>query len=125
MIEEELKENLLVLVSEINASRVTPKINFNQQNKTTSNMSLTGGNGRIWIQPHTEGMDVSISGQSLEKQMYGFMLSLFRRDCDGYKQRNATKGFKRQPFWRTSDFMQVKEVAFEYAKTSPSETSSK
>lgn len=125
MTEEDCKEKLQKLLVQINASRATSKLKFNQQVKITSHMSLSGGNGRIWINPHREGIDVSLSGQSLEKQMYGFMFRLFGRDCDGFKQKNAGKGFKRQPFWRTTDFRQVKEVAFKYAKTSPSKSSSK
>ncbi len=45
------------------------------------------------------------------------LTSYFGRNPDGYKQRNATRGFERQPFWRTSNFLNVEAVCEMYAKT--------
>jgi len=81
-------------------------------------MSISGANGRVWIQPSTAGYDVSLSGESLEKQLYTFMKELFGHECNGYKQTNNNEGTKRQPFWRTSDFKKVRAAVCHYAKTS-------
>lgn len=112
-----LKNELLEFIHAINTSSGDPKLVFNQQDVVRENMSISGCNGRIWISPSSEGYDVSLSGISLEREMYGYMRALFGHECTGYKQRNANKGFKRQPFWRTSDFHKVESVIERYAKT--------
>ena len=78
-------------------------------------MSFSGGNGRIWITPSLDGYDISLSGASLQKQMYPFMKDRVGRDCDGFKQRN--KDLKNQPFWRVSDFELVRQAVIHYADT--------
>ncbi|GGB01009.1 hypothetical protein [Agarivorans gilvus] len=103
------------VVSELNRQAVV--ITLNQQVKTKKHMSLSGANGRLWISPSQYGYDVSLSGLSLEKQLEPTLTSYFGRECDGYKQLNGNKGFKRQPFWRTDNFRDVEVVCEMYAKT--------
>ena len=117
MDEDILKSLLEKLVDSINSDQGNLKIRFNQQVKQTKNMSLTGGNGRLYVQPAIDGYDISLSGKSLENEMYGFMRSLCNKDCDGYKQLNKRLGKKDQPFWRVEDFNMVRESAYHYAKT--------
>ncbi|MGV0035200.1 MAG: hypothetical protein ACNYPE_09610 [Candidatus Azotimanducaceae bacterium WSBS_2022_MAG_OTU7] len=117
MNEKVLKSQLKKIVDDINAGNSSSRVEFKQQRKTTANMSVTGGNGRIYIQPSSIGYDVSLSGQSLERQMCSYMINLFGKNCDGYKQRNATQGFKRQPFWRTDDLSKVRKAIFHYASS--------
>jgi hypothetical protein len=76
---------------------------------------LTHGSGRIYVQPSRSGCDVSLSGQVIEREMYLFMRELFWRECDGFKQRNRNRGWDKQPFWSTSDFVKVKEAIRWYA----------
>ena len=117
MNEEIVKNQLERLVNSINSTQGDLRIKFNQQVKQTKNMSLTGGNGRLYVQPSTEGYDISLSGKSLENGMYGFMSGLCKKECDGYKQLNERLGKKDQPFWRVDDFNIVREAALHYAKT--------
>lgn len=114
---EILKSQILNLVDEINESIGIKKIAFNQQAKKKENMSLTGANGRLWIQPTTDGYDVSLSGKSLENEMTPFLTKLFNRREDGYKQSNASQGKLDQPYWRTSDFGLVRQTAIRYAQS--------
>lgn len=75
-------------------------------------MSFIGGNGRIGIQPFHSEYDVSLSGKSVEKQMYKFMCDLCGKNPNGYKQTKS-----RQPFWRVADFKLVEKAVYHYAKT--------
>ncbi len=111
-----LKNKLIALVEEINNNTKTT-ISFNQQSKKKENMSLSGGNGRMWIQPSPEGYDISLSGISLEKNLTPYMEKLFGKPCDGYKQTNNNIGIIRQPYWRTDSFKLVSQAAYEYSKT--------
>jgi hypothetical protein len=117
MNENNARKLLIDIVKEINTFQGSLKITFNQQARQKKNMSFCGGNGRLWVQPVTEGYDVSLSGKSLEKQMYGFMSNLCDRECDGYKQTNMNKGKKENPFWRVADFDKVRKAAYYYAET--------
>ena len=110
---EDLRKRLLALQNEINAA--TARIQLHQQSVIRANMSFSGGNGRIWITPSLDGYDISLSGASLQKQMYPFMKDRVGRDCDGFKQRN--KDLKNQPFWRVSDFDLVRQAVIHYADT--------
>src|SRR5690606_11307933 len=53
-------------------------IGFHQQRKKRGNMSFTGGNGRICIQPAYDCYDVSLSGKSLTAEMGPVMRRLFK-----------------------------------------------
>ena len=114
---ERLKRRLIALRDEINAHHGSEKVAFNQQDAEKANMSFSGCNGRIWIQPAPERYDVSLSGKSLEAQLTEPFNRLFGKPFDGYKQPNANKGTYTQPYWRTSDFELVRQAAFKYADT--------
>ncbi|SFK48836.1 hypothetical protein SAMN04488079_11274 [Methylophaga sulfidovorans] len=118
MHEDIVCKQLEKLVDEINASNSNYKIKFNRQVKQTKNMSLSGANGRLGVQPSSVGYDISLSGKSIQKQMYSFMKELCNKECDGYKQLNTKLGKKDQPYWRVSDFSVVKKAAYNYATTS-------
>jgi hypothetical protein len=60
------------LKSEVNINPLH-NIKFEQQPVKEENMSFTGGNGRICIQPFHSEYDISLSGKSIEKQMYQFI----------------------------------------------------
>jgi hypothetical protein len=113
----DLKSRLAALEQEINSGGQY-KVQLHQQDVHKHHLSFSGGNGRIWISPNTEGYDISLSGKSLERQMYPFMRDLCERECNGYKQTNARLGKKDNPFWRVSDFDLVKRAVFHYASTS-------
>ena len=112
--EDVIKDQLEELVDSINSRLSSTRIEFNQQPKTKGNMSITGCNGRMFVQPSVEGYDVSLSGKSLENEMHDFLCKLFGKECDGYKQTNTRLGKKSQPFWRVSDFQQVVEAVYRY-----------
>jgi|688.fasta_scaffold236373_2 hypothetical protein len=114
---EDLKKRMLNLLDQINALG-NHQLQVHQQRVTKEHLCFMGGNGRIWITPCTAGYDISLSGKSLENQMYPFMRDLCGRECDGYKQTNARLGRKDNPFWRVNDFELVKKAVFRYASTS-------
>ncbi|EJO4031858.1 histidine kinase [Vibrio cholerae] len=104
------------VVSDIN-HRFRSSLVLNQQKVTKKHISLSGANGRLWVSPSIGGYDVSVSGKSLENELVPTLTSYFGRGPDGYKQKNANKGFKHQPFWRTKDFQNVQAVCEMYVKT--------
>ncbi|EMI4329422.1 histidine kinase [Vibrio cholerae] len=104
------------VVSDIN-HRFRSSLVLNQQKVTKKHISLSGANGRLWMSPSIGGYDVSVSGKSLENELVPILTSYFGRGPDGYKQKNANKGFKHQPFWRTKDFQDVQAVCEMYVKT--------
>ncbi len=108
-----LKSKLIKLEEEVNSNSVY-NIKFHQQQVTKENMSFSGGNGRIGIQPFHSEYDISLSGKSVEKQMYKFMCDLCGKNHNGYKQ---TKPEPWQPFWRIADFKLVEKAVYHYAKT--------
>ena len=108
-----LKSKLIELKEQVNSNSAY-NINFHQQPVTKENMGFSGGNGRIWIQPFHSEYDISLSGKSVEKQMYKFMCDLCGKNHNGYKQ---TKPEPRQPFWRVADFKLVEKAVYHYAKT--------
>ncbi|PML05254.1 hypothetical protein BCT86_13035 [Vibrio breoganii] len=110
-----LHRRLILLVTRLNESGYS-SIKLHQQNKRKENMSLEGGIGRLYVQPSANGYDVSLSGASIEHLMTKQLEELFGRIPDGYKQTNATKGFKKQPYWRTDNFSHVEVVSEMYAR---------
>ncbi len=106
-----LEKQLRNLVSESNSDVGFEKLKFNQQSVRRENMSLTGGNGRIWIQPSAIGYDVSLSGKSVEKELYETFKHIFGATHTGYKQSGS------QPFWRTENFSLVKKAVHAYSQT--------
>lgn len=113
---EDLKSRLAALEREINSSGQY-NIQLHQQNVHKHHLSFSGGNGRIWISPNSEGYDISLSGKSLASQMYPFMRDVCGRECDGYKQTNERLGKKDNPFWRVNDFALVSASVHHYART--------
>jgi len=91
-------------VMELNALIDHDKLKFNQQKAVKKHMSISGRNGRVWITPSSVGYDVSLSGKSVEKQLYPTFKIIFGSLHHGYKQSG------RQPFWRTDNFTLVKRL---------------
>jgi hypothetical protein len=106
---EILKNKLLQLQSEVNINPLH-NIKFEQQEAKKENMGFIGGNGKIYIQPFHSEYDISLSGKSIEKQMYQFM-------CDLCGKREGYKHKSRQAFWRVTDFKLVEKAVYHYAKT--------
>jgi hypothetical protein len=109
---EILKNKLIQLESEVNINPLH-NIEFHNNQVKKENMSFTGGNGRIWIQPFHREYDISLSGKSIEKHMYRFMCDLCGKNHNGYKQ---TKPEPHAPFWRITDFKLVEKAVYHYAK---------
>ena len=108
-----LKTKLELLQAELVASGAK-NIQLNQQAIKKANLSFSGGDGRIYIQPSSVGYDISLSGQSLQKAMFGFMTDLCGGNPDGYKQ---TKPAPHAPFWRVSNFALVEKAVRRYSQT--------
>lgn len=111
--EDLLKSRLVALVEEINAQGSDYKVKFNQQKVNTYNMSISGANGRMYINPLSDGYDVSLLGESLVEVVYAKIQELFGKPHCGYKH----KGKEYQPYWRTDNFELVKQAVYIYAKT--------
>jgi hypothetical protein len=110
---EIVERQLRDLVKELNRTIGREKIEFDQQPKVKAHMSLMGGNGRLCVAPNTKGIDVSVRGQSVEKQLYPEFEKLFGRKHYGYRFPKD----KRQAFWRVESFADVRAAAEIYAKT--------
>jgi hypothetical protein len=82
------------------------RLKFNQQRKTRANMSFSGGNGRLWIQPVAGCYDLSLPG-------HGKNL----RQASRWLQANHRRiGKQDQPFWRVENFDLVREAVEKYAR---------
>jgi hypothetical protein len=81
-------------------------------------MSLTGAvaKGRLGVYPCSEGCDISLSGKSIQQEMYDYMRNLCGKERDGFIQPNQPRGTNNQPFWRVTDFELVRKAAFHYAE---------
>ena len=112
-----LKAQLQKLVDIVNVSSPFYEIEFYQQKMEKRNMSISGGNGRLWVQPAKHGYYVSLSGRSLVKEMSPFMREIFKKKHDGYKQPNSKTGRLDQPYWKTDNFELVVRAAFYYSRT--------
>jgi hypothetical protein len=113
---EILKARLLKLEAKINEDGRN-KIQYHEQHEDKKNMSFTGGNGRLYVTPSSEGYDISLSGKLLQSQMYPFMRDLCGKECDGYKQTNQKIGKQDVLFWRIEDFALVVKAVRHYSKT--------
>ena len=111
-----MKQRLQELVDEVNATSAVC-LKFHQQKKTEGNMSISGCNGRLWVQPSSLGYNISLSGKSLEKEMYPFMRQLCGKECTGYAQTNKRIGKKDQPYWRVESFDTVRKAVYQYSHT--------
>ena len=105
------------LVDIVNVSSPFYEIEFYQQKIEKRNMSISGGNGRLWVQPAKDGYYVSLSGRSLVKEMSPFMREIFKKKHDGYKQPNSKAGRLDQPYWKTDNFELVVRAVFCYSRT--------
>ena len=94
-----------------------PHLRLNQQRISKKNMSFSGANGRIWIQPVNGEYDISLSGKALESELTPVLIGLCGRQCDGFKQMNKRLGRTDQPYWRVADFSLVEAAVQSYAKT--------
>ena len=92
-------------------------LKFNQQRIARENMSFSGANGRLWIQPVAGSYDVSLSGKALTAEMSPEMRSICGHECNGYKQTNKRLGKRDQPYWRVEDFALVRAAVERYSKT--------
>ncbi|MFA0252683.1 hypothetical protein AB4480_25050, partial [Vibrio sp. 10N.261.45.A4] len=79
-----LFERLVKLV-ELHNSQSGSNLKVLQQEKVKANISIAGGNGRLYVHPNSEGYDVSLSGQSLEHILTPSLVDFFHRSPDGYK----------------------------------------
>lgn len=91
-------------------------IRFNQQRVSKGNMSFSGGNGRIWMQPVANHYDLSLSGKALIAEMSSDMNLICGRACIGYKQTNKKLAKQDQPYWRVQDFKLVRAAVDRYSK---------
>ena len=112
------QQKLLALRDEVNSDGLGP-IEFHQQEVNKQSMSFTGGDGRIYIRTvdagrGEESYDISLSGQSIQRNMSPYMENLCGRARDGYKQSS-----EKNPYWRVKDFDLVKKAVYHYAKTKP------
>ncbi len=112
-----LKAQLQKLVDIVNVSSPFYEIKFYQQKIEKRNMSISGGNGRLWVQPAKDGYYISLSGRSLVKEMSPFMREIFEKKHDGYKQPNSKTGRLDQPYWKTDNFELVVRAVFYYSRT--------
>ena len=113
---DRLAAQLKSLERELHESGST-HVRLNQQRISRENMSFSGANGRIWIQPANGAYDISLSGRALVNELGPAIQSICGRQCDGYKQTNRRLGKADQPYWRVADFALVKAAAHLYAKT--------
>lgn len=113
---EILYQSLQKVVWELN-DRLALDITLNQQDIIKKNISLSGCNGRLWVYPVAGAYDVSLSGLSLESELSPRLKEYFGCEPQGYKQANANKGFKKQPYWRTTNLNDVAIICEMYAKT--------
>ena len=67
------KQQLIALVDKVNKENPGMSLEFHQQRITKKNMCVRGNNGSLWIEPFQNWYDIGLSGQSLTKQMQGFM----------------------------------------------------
>lgn len=109
-----LKSQLISFVAEINESLNCEKLAFHQQSVQKTNISIIGGNGRLYINPTSKGYNIGLSGVSLTAEMYDYMCELTKKD------RNDKYGFpalKRLPKWEVESFSIVKEAILRYSKS--------
>ena len=106
------ENQLRALVRKIRSENATSLVEFCQNPKTKRNMGVKGCNGTLWIHFHKEYYDISLSGQSLTKDMKGFMETTFGRK-KGNKQSRPEPSH--QPFWRVTEFKSVAIAVYRYA----------
>jgi hypothetical protein len=111
---ETLKSQLKVLVDEVNSSLGHSKLTFHQQKIRKINMSVTGGNGRLCINPTSDGYKIGLSGIPLTNEMYGFMCQLTGKSKHDIYEFPA---LEKLPKWRVDDFSLIKKAVHQYAKT--------
>ncbi len=108
---EVCKIQILKIVDDLNRSYGMGSFQFHQQVAKVRNMSITGANGRLYIQPAGYGYGVSVSGKAGEAQLHTTFRRIFGKENDGEKQSGS------QAFWKTDDINLVESAAMAYAKT--------
>ncbi|MBT4860345.1 MAG: hypothetical protein HON46_06015 [Gammaproteobacteria bacterium] len=106
------KQQLISLVKKINSENPSLSIEFHQQKVTKKNMCVRGKNGSLWIEPYSDWYDIGLSGQSLTKEMTGFMENICGKKA-GNKQSKPEPSH--HPFWRVNDFKVVESSVYRYA----------
>lgn len=109
------KRRLEELIKEVNSLSTTNKVELHQQKVLEQHLSIIGGNGRLCVEPVSNGYDIGLSGKCLENKMYRFMCDLCQKECTGYKQTNQRIGKKDLPFWRVESFSLVEQAVYHYA----------
>ena len=109
-----LKSELISLIAEINKTLSCEKLVFHQQSVQKTNISVIGGNGRLYINPTSKGYNIGLSGLSLTDEMYSYMCDLtgkVKHDKFGFP------ALKRLPKWEVESFSIVKKSVIRYSKT--------
>jgi hypothetical protein len=106
------KQQLISLVKKINYENPSLSIEVHQQKVSKKNMCVRGNNGSLWIEPYPDWYDIGLSGQSLTKQMTGYMEQLCGKKT-GDKQSKPEPSH--HPFWRVNDFKFVEAAVYQYA----------
>ena len=110
---ETTKHQLIRLVNRLNAENPTLALEFHQQDVSKMNMCVRGmKGGTLWVQPHQDWYDISLSGQSLTNNMTNFMEMTFGNK-KGNKQSKPEPSH--QPFWRVTEFKSVEIAVYRYA----------
>ncbi len=106
------KNQLISLVKKINSENPGLALEFHQQRVSKKNMCVKGSNGTLWIEPYSEWYDIGLSGQSLTREMQGFMEKTYGKK-KGNKQSKPEPSH--QPFWRVTDYKLVEVAVYRYA----------
>ena len=110
---ETTKHQLIRLVNRLNAENPRLALEFSQQKVCKKNMCVRGmKEGTLWVQPHQDWYDISLSGQSLTNNMTNFMEMTFGNK-QGNKQSKPEPSH--QPFWRVTEFKSVEIAVYKYA----------
>lgn len=106
------KRQLTSLVKRINSENPSLSLDVHQQKVSKKNMCVRGNNGSLWIEPYPDWYDIGLSGQSLTKQMTGYMEELCGNKA-GNKQSKPEPSH--HPYWRVTDFKFVEAAVYKYA----------
>ena len=108
-----LKSQLEQLVDKINLSLGCEKLSVHQQPATEARLSVLGGNGRLCINPTSEGYKIGLSGIPLTNEMYGFMREITGKPHDIYE----FPADERLPKWKVENFSIIEKAVHRYAQT--------
>jgi hypothetical protein len=107
------KQLLISLVKTINSENPSLSLEVHQQKVVKQHICVRGNNGSLWIEPYPDWYDISLSGQSLTKQMTGYMEKL----CGNkYGNKQSKPEPSHQPYWRVTEFKFVEAAVNQYAR---------